>query len=191
MSSSPTFNRRRDFKAAARKRSQEKNRLKKSSSSSLMSGNMSVVSEVISEASDQKTDSTEELAIDDLNEASFHSAKENITICEDNEAEFSMEESHTIVAISQKRSDCSSEGSEGPGPARQEDAAARARALTSLSLDLAQPGASHGDSQGASKGGSPGGFWSSVVSSPSQEHSGSPTESVRKCQQILNINSGF
>ena len=162
-----------------------------------MSGNMSVVSEVISEVSDQITDSSEELAID---EASFYSAKENITICEDNEAEFSMEESHTIVEISQKRSDCSSEGSEGvrqapgPGPARQEDAAARAQALTSLSLDLAQPGASPGASQGASKGGSggsPGGFWSSVVSSPSQEHSGSPTESVRKSQQILNINSGF
>ena len=41
--------------------------------------------------------------------------------------------------------------------------------------------------QGGSQGASPGGFWSSVVSSPSQEHSGSPTESVRKYQQILHL----
>ena len=134
-----------------------------------MSGNMSVVSEVTSEVSDQKTDSAEEL--DDLNEASFYSAKENLTICEDNEAEFSMEESHTIVEISQKR-DWASEGGEGvsrPGPGQ--DAAARPPPLSSLALDLGQPGASHGASQG---------FWTSVVTSPSQEHSASPTESVRK-----------
>ena len=113
---------------------------------------MSVVSEVTSETiSDQKTDSSEELAID---EASFYSAKENLTICEDNEAEFSiMEESHTIVEISQKRGGCS-EGSEGvrpePGP-RGEGEEERAQAVTSLSLDLGQQGPSQGARQYSSK----------------------------------------
>lgn len=112
---------------------------------------MSVVSEVTSESiSDQKTDSSEELAID---EASFYSAKENLTICEDNEAEFSiMEESHTIVEISQKRGGGSGEGSEGvrpePGPRTEgEEAATRAQAVTSLSLDLGQQGPSQGTRQ--------------------------------------------
>ena len=111
---------------------------------------MSVVSEVTSESiSDQKTDSSEELAID---EASFYSAKENLTICEDNEAEFSiMEESHTIVEISQKRGGCS-EGSEGvrpePGPRGEE---ARAQPVTSLSLDLGQQGPEQGTRRCSSK----------------------------------------
>ena len=111
---------------------------------------MSVVSEVTSESiSDQKTDSSEELSID---EASFYSAKENLTICEDNEAEFSiMEESHTIVEISQKRGGCS-EGSEGvrpePGPRGEE---ARVQPVTSLSLDLGQQGPEQGTRQYSSE----------------------------------------
>ena len=111
---------------------------------------MSVVSEVTSESiSDQKTDSSEELSID---EASFYSAKENLTICEDNEAEFSiMEESHTIVEISQKRGGCS-EGSEGvrpePGPRTEEE---RAQPVTSLSLDLGQQGPEQGTRQYSSE----------------------------------------
>ena len=111
---------------------------------------MSVVSEVTSESiSDQKTDSSEELAID---EASFYSAKENLTICEDNEAEFSiMEESHTIVEISQKRGGCS-EGSEGVRPElgpRTEGA--QDQAVTSLSLDLGQQGPEQGTRQYSSE----------------------------------------
>ncbi len=100
---------------------------------------MSVVSEVISEHSDQKTDSSEELAID---EASFYSAKENLTICEDNEAEFSIAEEslNTVVEISQKRSD-------GPGPRAGEAEAQPVTNVTSLSLDLGQPGPAQGKGQ--------------------------------------------
>ena len=100
---------------------------------------MSVVSEVISEHSDQKTDSSEELAID---EASFYSAKENLTICEDNEAEFSIAEEslNTVVEISQKRSD-------GPGPRASEAEAQPVTTVTSLSLDLGQPGPAQGKGQ--------------------------------------------
>ena len=102
---------------------------------------MSVVSEVISEHSDQKTDSTEdELAID---EASFYSAKENLTICEDNEAEFSIAEEslNTVVEISQKSS------SDGPGPRATEAEAQPVTNVTSLSLDLGQPGPTQGKGQ--------------------------------------------
>ena len=102
---------------------------------------MSVVSEVISEHSDQKTDSTEdELAID---EASFYSAKENLTICEDNEAEFSIAEEslNTVVEISQKSS------SDEPGPRATEAEAQPVTNVTSLSLDLGQPGPTQGKGQ--------------------------------------------
>ena len=100
---------------------------------------MSVVSEVISEHSDQKTDSSEELAID---EASFYSAKENLTICEDNKAEFSIAEEslNTVVEISQKRSD-------GPGQRAGEGEAQPVTNVTSLSLDLGQPGPAQGKGQ--------------------------------------------
>ena len=98
---------------------------------------MSVVSEVVSEVSDITTDTTEEIRNEDLDETSFYSAQENLTICEDNEAEFSLDESHTVVEISQK---CAGAG---PGP-RGEPPAPATGPATSLSLELAQPGPASG-----------------------------------------------
>ena len=164
ISSSPTFKRRKDFKEAARKRSQEKIRQKK-----LSSAKMSSVCEAYSDSSlefkEEKMMSEETVCITEnvQTTVSIEISGEQLV---DNNRDNSLESEEAIVASTTEMS----------GVVGTVGSAAGSDMAASLSLDL-QPNTGSGSGAGAGEGS---GFWTSVISSPNQEYSQSPTESVRK-----------
>ena len=164
ISSSPTFKRRKDFKEAARKRSQEKIRQKKLSLAK-MSSDCDVYSETSHEFKEEKMMSEETVCMSENDQTV------SIEISGDNNHDNALESEEANVPSSTGMS-----GVVGTvGSAAESDMAA------SLSLDL-QPSTGGGGS-GSGEGSS--GFWTSVISSPTQEYSQSPTESVRKYHYII------
>ena len=154
ISSSPTFKRRKDFKEAARKRSQEKIRQKKLSLAK-MSSDCDVYSETSHEFKEEKM----------MSEGTVCMSENDQTVS----IEISGDNNHDNALESEEANVPSSTGMSGVvgtvGSAAESDMAA------SLSLDL-QPSTGGGGS-GSGEGSS--GFWTSVISSPTQEYSQSPS----------------
>ena len=175
LTSSPTFKRRTSFKEAARKRSLEKNKLKKLNGNSnkmslLCAGKMSV--DEISTSETEVSFNESNVSITELS----YDTSEHQKACIDTR--------ETVVGVADTGETGETEMS---GAVTSASSAVRDQVsgdqVRSLSLELTPATAPSPPESGTSLVTSPG-FWSSVVTSPSQETVTSPTGSARNANLI-------
>ena len=170
VSSSPTFKRRTSFKEAARKRSLEKNKLKKLGGNSnkmslLCAGKMSV--DEISTSSETEVSFNESSV--SITEMSYDTSDHQKAIVA------SIDTEETVVG-GEEASEMSGNVTSASSAVRDEVSSGQCRSL-SLELTPATAPAAPAPESASSPG-----FWSSVVTSPSQETVTSPTGSARNAK---------